>query len=330
MPQITRRYYLKLAALGTAAIAFRPLLAHASDAVTKVDVNAQNAWALNQSSNFHAVYDDAQTKEAFYPFLCNVFHLFPEREFQQLITSVTAAKQTDQAIYTSVQKHLKKITPYLANLRYSLPALRRQKHEMMDETLKLLQPQTKVNGYLEVGTTGRYLSALHSELIITGDKILLHSQHPTYGIADIMERGQVTIPARFVDMRNYAPISPTDIPDASLDLVTNFIGFHHSPSENLDGFVRSLHRVLRSGGRMVVRDHEVDSPAMNRRVALAHDVFNMGLHADWGINQSEIRHFTSLAQLRSYLEARGFESVPGELYQSGDPTHNALMLFIKT
>jgi hypothetical protein len=327
MQQPSRRNYLKLALTGAIAATLKPVLALAEDKI--IDPNAQNAWALQQRSNFHAVYDNLSEREAFFPFLRNVYHLFPEQDFHQLIASTTAAHQTDREVYHEVQQHLHAIAPYLASLRYALPALHQQKQEMLHETLQLLGTRKDINGYMEIGTTGRYLGVLRSELTMSGDSVLLHSQRPTYGAVDIAERGQLRITARFVDMRDYAAITPTDIADGSLDLITNFIGFHHSPSDNLDGFVRSLHRVLRPGGRMVVRDHEVDSPAMNHRVALAHDVFNMGLKSDWADNQREIRHFTSLAQLRSYLEARGFRSEPGELYQPGDPTHNALMLFTR-
>jgi len=327
MPNLSRRDYLKLSLAGTVTAALQPFTALAESGT--VDPLAQNAWAIAQSSNFHAVYDNPIERDAFFPFLRHVYHLYPEQDFHQLIQSTTAVQTTDRAIYLEVQEHLNAITPYLASIRYALPALHQQKQEMLNETLQLLGSQTTINGYMEIGTTGRYLSVLRSSLKMNGDSILLHSQKPSYGVVDMVERGQVSIPARFVDMRDYAAITPTDIPDASLDLITNFIGFHHSPSENLDGFVRSLHRILRQGGRMIVRDHEVDSPKMNRRVALAHDVFNMGLKADWTDNQQEIRHFTSLAQLRSYLEARGFRSEAGELYQAGDPTKNALMLFTK-
>jgi hypothetical protein len=68
---------------------------------------------------------------------------------------------------------------------------------------------------------------------------------------------------------------------------------------------------------------------MNRMVALAHDVFNMGLGADWAVNRQEIRNFTSLAQLTVYLARFGFKRAPGTIFQGGDPTRNALMLFVK-
>ena len=93
--------------------------------------------------------------------------------------------------------------------------------------------------------------------------------------------------------------------------------------------MKSLHRALRPGGRMIVRDHNVDSPRMNRMVALAHDVFNLGLGTGWSVNQTEIRRFTSLEQLDGQLAKAGFRRDPRALFQPGDPTRNALMMYAK-
>ncbi len=117
----------------------------------------------------------------------------------------------------------------------------------------------------------------------------------------------------------------------SLDVVANYIGIHHSPPARRDAFVGSMHRVLRPGGKLLLRDHDVDSDDMNRMVALAHDVFNMGLGLRGSRIRREIRNFTSIAQIETYLEGCGFRSVDSKapLLQRGDPTHNALMEFVK-
>jgi hypothetical protein len=67
-------------------------------------------------------------------------------------------------------------------------------------------------------------------------------------------------------------------------------------------------------------------------VALAHDVFNMGLGLPWEQNQREIRNFTSVAGITRYLESCGFRAAASKhtLLQAGDPTHNALMEFVKS
>ena len=70
---------------------------------------------------------------------------------------------------------------------------------------------------------------------------------------------------------------------------------------------------------------------MNHMVALAHDVFNLGLGVPWEANQQEIRNFTSISEMVNYLDRFGLKPVAGRspLLQDGDPTHNALMDFIK-
>jgi SAM-dependent methyltransferase len=331
-----RRDFLRLAGLLAVFVAER---GHALDAAPRPAEtpgaspggagDAQNAWALDRSSNFRAVYFDPNAKAEFLNFLTNVYHLYPEARFHRLIEEIVAAAATDRDIYRLGQERIPEIKPFLSEARYGLPALWKQKAEMAQQTVDLLGSSRRIDGYLEIGTTGRYVSALRGKVEIVGDVILLHTDEPSFSPADIAERGGVSRIGRFVPLRDYAPVPAGPVPGGSLDLVANFIGFHHAPVERRDDFVLSLHRVLRPGGRLLVRDHDVDSPRMNRMVALAHDVFNMGLGAEWAVNRQEIRNFTSLAQLTVYLARFGFKRAPGTIFQGGDPTRNALMLFVK-
>ena len=331
---LDRRQMLKLMAILAAALAGnRGFTMDAAPRNEKDLARAANGDfnvnALAGSSNFKSIYGDPALKAAFLLFLTNVFHLFPEERLHRLIEDSANAGKTDREIYAMVQARLPEIKPFLAELRYALPALSKQKDEMVAQTLELLGPARAINGYLELGTTGRYAGRLKSKLDVKGDLVLVHSAPPRYSPEDIVERGGIGKLGRFVAMNDYAPVAASEVPDRTLDLVANYIGFHHSPLPKLDAFVASLHRTLRPGGRMIVRDHDVDSPAMNRMVALAHDVFNMGLGTSWSVNQGELRHFTSIPQLVSYLEARGFKSDGRKLLQQGDPTRNALMMFVR-
>jgi hypothetical protein len=332
--RLDRREMLKLAALLASALAWNRALS--MDAAPRMEGESANdsagdfnVHALAGASNFKAIYGDPALKAGFLQFLANVFHLFPEDKLHRLIEDAAQAGKTDREIYSLVQSRLPQIKPFLAEFRYALPALAKQKDEMVAQTLELLGPARAVNGYLEVGSTGRYAGRLKSKLEVKGDLVLLHSVAPGYSPEDIVERGGIGKVGRFVPMNGYAPIPAREVPDRSLDIVANYIGFHHSPLPKLDGFVASLHRVLRPGGRMIVRDHDVSSPAMNRMVALAHDVFNMGLGTSWPVNQGELRHFTANSELVAYLEARGFKADRRRLLQKGDPTQNALMVFAR-
>jgi SAM-dependent methyltransferase len=292
---------------------------------------AENRDALDHSSNFRAIYGDPRLAAAFFLFLKNVYNLYPEESFHQLIESATRSVRTDREIYALVQKQQQAIEPFLSQIRYGLPALARQKAEMARQALALLGPAARVTGYMEIGTTGRYISKLKSSAEIGGDLVLVNATAPGYSPTDLIERGQLSKIGRYVPLRDYAPIPEEMVASNSLDLVANFIGFHHSPPGRRDGFVHSIYRVLRPGGKLLLRDHDVDSADMNRMVALAHDVFNMGLGLPWEQNQREIRNFTSIVQMKRYLEGFGFRALDSKsaLLQRGDPTHNALMEFVK-
>lgn len=322
MKDTTRREALKRIAWFSVAMS----LDHAC-----AQTDSMNGWIPDQTSNFKAIYQNPALKSAFLLFLKNVYNLYPEDQFHQLIDRATRSGKTDKEIYLLIQSQLSTITPFLSELRYSLPALRKQKEEMTRQTLDLLGNVKTVKGYMEIGTTGRYLGRLRSSINITGDVVLLNYAEPTYSLVDILERGQPTKVGRFVSLKNYQPITPQEVPDATLDLVSNYIGIHHSPPASRDAFVQSIYRVLRPGGRMVLRDHDVTSIELNHMVALAHDVFNAGLGTGWSLNQQEIRNFTSATQLIGYLDRFGFKPSPQKrpLLQEGDPTRNALIEFVK-
>ncbi|MBC7545515.1 MAG: class I SAM-dependent methyltransferase [Candidatus Sericytochromatia bacterium] len=334
-----RREFLQLAAFFAAAVALdaacpgvvRAQLAagRASPPTALPASDAQNVDAIGHASNFTAIYQDPQLKAAFFQFLLHVFHLFPEEKFHKLLADVTLAGRSDKDIYRVAQSRLGEIKPLLADVRYALPALAQQKAEMARQTMDLLGSGRKINGYMEIGTTGRYISKFRASVELTGEVVLLHTDAPTYSPADIVERAQLGKLGRYVSLNGYAPVPASQVADRSVDLISNFIGFHHSPPARRDAFVASLHRVLRPGGRMIVRDHDVTTPQMNRMVALAHDVFNLGLGTAWAVNQAEIRNWTSLAQLTAYVETCGFKRTPKTLYQPGDPTKNALIEFIR-
>ncbi len=336
MRTTTRREVLAMAG-GLAATLALEFPAHATQAVapsapiTRDLPGSDNDYAVGHTSNFRAIYLDPNLKAAFLLFLTNVYHLFPEHEFHQLIAEAVGNGHTDLQIYALVQSRLNRVRPFLSDLRFALPALSKQKGEMARQTLALLGPHPRVNGYMEIGTTGRYISRLKSELSLSGDLVLVNITEPSYSPIDIAERGQLARLGRYVSLHNYAPIAPVDVADHSMGVVANYIGFHHSPPAKRDAFVRSVVRVLRPGGQLILRDHDVNTDDMNRMVALAHDVFNMGLGVPWQTNQREIRNFTSLEAMVSYLDGFGLKSVPlhqPEL-QEGDPTHNALMAFVK-
>lgn len=282
----------------------------------------------NDTSDFHIVYDDINLQDNFFKFLQNIYRIYPEDSFHTLIKEACSKHGNDEIIYRYIQERLPNIKPFLADLFYALPALKKQKQEMTRQTLKLLNGKKFFDGYVEIGSTGRYISDLKNHIDISGPIYLVNDFAPTNSPIDIVERGQLGKIGTFIPMNNYEPIN--DIHDNSVDLVTCYIGLHHSPLERLDGFVKSINRILKQNGTLILRDHNVTTPEMNAFVSLAHAVFNAGLGLPWQNNAEELRFFKPIYEWSNYLQARGFKDSGSRLLQQNDPTDNMLLAFTKT
>lgn len=283
----------------------------------------------NTSSEFKAVFNDTRWSDEFYRFLQVIFHLYPEDKFHHLIKQETATGRTDEEIYKSVQSKLKIIKPFLSELTYALPALKKQKKEIARQTLELLGGPKPIDGYAEIGSTGRYISRFQKETKVTGPIYLINDIAPGNSPADIMERGQLSKLGTFVDIKNYAPISPQAIADSSLDLVTCYIGLHHCPEDKLSGFIASINRILRPGGAFVIRDHDVKTAEMATFVSLVHTVFNAGLNEPWEFEANDFKNFKPADTWASIIEKEGFKDAGKRVLQDKDPSYNTLMLFNK-
>jgi SAM-dependent methyltransferase len=324
---IDRRKFFQLTLTGILQLYFLKTWGQTASSQTMPDL--AGFIGANQSlnpGNFQAVFSNPTVKQEFFLFLKNVFHIYPEKKFFALITKLANQHKSDQEIYQALQKELKSIKPLLSELSYALPALKKQKKEIVDQTLQFLKGKKTISGYLEIGSPGRYIGELKERIKVKGDLVLVHTSAPSFSPLDIAERGQLPKIGRYLPLSDYAPIA---CPENSFDLVTNYIGFHHSPLAQLDGFIDSIQKILKPGGQLILRDHDVSSEQMNHMVSLAHDVFNAGLKESWETNHQEIRNFRSLEQWVQILEKKGLKYQGRVLYQAGDPTKNALMEFVK-
>lgn len=279
--------------------------------------------------NFRYIYGNAHLRQAFFDFLTNVFHLYPEADLDALIATCVSRGSDDHHIYMECQKRLDTISPFLADIRLSVPALLKQKRVIASQTLQLLGQKRQFDGYLEFGSSGRYLDALEELLQIEGPRYFVSEGPAGYGPVDVVDRGQIAQAGTTFLLNQYQPALSRRIAPGSLDLVTVYIGFHHCAVPLRESFLQDIRQVMRPGAWLVVRDHQVNSQDMWHMVALAHDVFNMGTHEPWAYNGAERRNFYSLEFLDGMLRKNGFKGDGRRLYQAGDPTHNALMLYRK-
>ncbi|MFC3194087.1 FAD-binding protein [Marinicella sediminis] len=279
-------------------------------------------------SEFRAVFNDTEQKDAFYRFLQVVFRLYPEDRFHHLIDQHVNQHETDEDIYNALRQQLPSIKPFLADLTYGLPALKKQKQVMADQTLHLLDKRTAINGYLEIGSTGRYVSALRKSVTVHEPIYLMSDQVPDHSPGEVFERGGIRKFGTHIPL-DYQPIDPAVIQPQSLDVISCYIGLHHCPLEQLDEFVQSIHRSLRPGGLFILRDHDAGSEQMKTFVSLVHTVFNLGTGEDWAFNAAEYRNFQGVDYWVRLLEAHGFRDHKHRFLQHKDPSDNVLMAFIR-
>lgn len=261
--------------------------------------------------------------------MANVFHLYPEDAFDDLIRRSVEEAEADPAVYQRIAAHLDEVSPALAGLRYALPALRKQKQVMAAQTLELLGDKRRFTGYLELGSHGRYLDLLRDELELEGPIFSSADKPPGYSLEDIVDRGQIAHIGQAIPWSDYEPFASRTLAPGSLGLVTVYIGFHHCPLALRDAFIGSIRDAMAPGGSLILRDHDVTNTQMDRLVGLAHDVFNAGTQEPLAVNQNELRNFYPLAFIVDYLTQRGFRQTPKSLLQQGDPTLNTLMAFTK-
>jgi hypothetical protein len=305
------------------------LLASAAFAVGCGGARSNVLPGARDFGNFRAVYADAAQRAAFRNFLVNVFHLYPEHELDALIASVADSAASDGEVYAAIEQRLPDITPVLGAVRYSLPTLAKQKQEMANQTQALLADVSTVEGYLEIGSHGRYLDELQERVNVRGPIYTTAPIAPTYGIVDVVDRGQLSYAGEVVPWNDYAGFDASSVEPGSLDLITIYIGIHHATEEARAPYLQSLRSLLSERGRIVIRDHDVTNDRMRHLVGLAHDVFNVGTHETWATNETERRNFYSLDYLISLFETQGFKASPARLRQDGDPTLNTLLCFQK-
>ena len=283
--------------------------------------------ASRSESDFKTVYGGTRGNDDFYRFLQNIYRLYPEDRFHALIQSATHLHSNDESIYRTLQAQLPSIKPFLSELTYALPSLGKQKREMSRQTLQLLGDQRAFDGYLEIGSTGRYVSDLRKHIQLSGDIVLVNDAAPGHSPVDIVERGGLRKIGRFVPLEDYEVIPAASVADISITLATCYIGLHHIPLDRLDSFIASLHRLVKPGGWLILRDHDVTDPYMQALVSLAHAVFNAGLGTPWETNARELRHFRTIDAWIEILGRHGFEHTGQRLLQDHDPTINTLLAF---
>jgi SAM-dependent methyltransferase len=250
-----------------------------------------------------------------------IFTVYPAQKYHNLVTKAVVESSNDQEAYRYIIDHLSTLEQSrFTTLVTSLASLKQQRNELADQAALFLGDK-KIDGYLELGTPGRYIKALQKRCSLSGETIVAPYSS---GIVNIIEREKIVSGYRTIPL-DYSPLA---ISEESLDLVSCFIGLHHIPHEKLDPFLDSVVRVLRPGGLFIVRDHDGE-PDFIPFLNVIHSVYNAGTGVSCEDEQAEVRLFKPISEWKHILARHGLKVRPLELLQKGDPSANTLLCFYK-
>lgn len=280
-----------------------------------------------QTSFYRTVFSDPYRREKFKEFLENVYQQVDIEPFFTLMDDILAHASTDEEIYTELSRRLHEAegSSVKTALR-TIGALRNQVRALGEQFDQIVPEGKSFHGYVELETPGRYTREIQKKRKITGEiTVINHARSPK----DYIEAGFPLPFHTYVPLENYRPLDPNKLENSSVELVSCFKGLHHVKPEELEDFVKSIHRVLKPGGTFILRDHNAADENVTALAHVVHSLVNAANKDSWKIENSEVRNFHDLPYWQSLLERNGFRLVSDGMVRPGDPTQNTLLRFEK-
>jgi FAD/FMN-containing dehydrogenase len=283
-------------------------------------------------------------KQNFADFLNTIFFQLDEKKvFAMMEEILQDPYKTDTQIYEELVKRIggaKKPLSFLSQLK-ALGVVRSGVGKQVALHLKDFEPKS-LQSYLEVYNR-RYVQSIQKEAGLSFKKTAAVCDQVGVGLVSRIEAGSLLYPyQKSFKLNDETCTDPTiqisetykdlgdEISDQSLDVAACLGGFHHTPVERLDSFIGSLHRKLKPGAVMLVRDHNAHSDDVTAIAAVVHSFVN----ADdgWKAEQemAEIRNFQPNEYWQKLIEINGFTRIDREsLVLLKDPTQNGIMMFTR-
>jgi len=277
---------------------------------------------------YRALFDkEVGMREETAAFLDNIFMQVNSSKLLCLMDEILEEKGSDEEIYPLLLSRIGEAKNGLFNnLITSLRSLSSLQNELGDQ-VKLLLGDEPLNGYVEIGYSGRMIKPLKKRLNLTGKMIVVNAEQR---VADYLETGVPSPIDLFIPLYDYEPLSAERVPSESVDLVSLFIGLHHVPKEKLNPFIRSIERVLRPGGKLILMDHDAYSEKMESFLSLVHSLFNAGTKVSTEEEKREYRNFKPLQYWIDLANKNGLMwDGQKSLIRHGDPTLNSILILKK-
>lgn len=288
--------------------------------------------AKKEHSPYKGLLATQAKKEKFGRFLDNILVRVDKEKLFPLLEDILSYCDTNKEVYTELSNRISEIMPNKLTSGYRIMrSLSEIKKDLSEQALQLMaDDKTKpMNGLIEIGFPGRFITSLRRKLPIRGEMTVLNDVE---AMSDVIQSGFPRPYHRFVPLNDYAPLAKKQFADNSVDMVTCFIGLHHVPDNKIEEFIASLNRVLRPGGSFLLVDHDIRNEETREMASLAHSIYNAVMGVPVAEEMNEIRNFRSLQHWQDLLAKHGFEmkvSTPKKMVRAGDPTENTMVRFVK-
>ncbi len=281
----------------------------------------------SQSYHLSSVFNNQSAQIA--SFIDHVLRQLPSHTVievaKKIMMNTNNQELTDEQFYEKLCKH---IQPFKSSfdIMKVIKLIRFQKNLLAKQIEDLLKDTPHIHNCLEIGTPATYASTIKNRIdgeiyaLLENRKVTdvlqAHSFNPFNGFKGYHHA---------LNLNTYEPIS-SDIPDNNFDVIICTIGLHHVPPHKLDAFVESLKRVLRPGGKFLLREHNACTAALISLAYAAHSIYNALIPQETlEAERSEMRNFHALIYWKQLLEKHGFEIAPEEYLQEGDSTFNTFI-----
>ena len=301
-------------------------------------------------SRYRAVFSSGEPmRKKFVDFLRTIFYQLDDRKVLPLMDEILSdPTKTDAQIYEELLARIgetKKRFPILHKI-WSLFVLKRGMGKQAAQLLARFNPQ-KFHDYLEIYDR-RYVKTIRSTTKMPLDGQVAAVCNNGSGVGPVARLEAGALFSRYpyntqVDLNDADCTDPFEhpeqthkpigdqVPDASIDLVACLGGLHHIPTDRVDAFVESMHRTLRPGGVVLLRDHDTTTEEVRAIASVVHSFVNAADGVSLSVEEKEVREFYSLDDWTDFMENHGFTRIsPESLVLTDDPTKNAMFAFVKT
>lgn len=280
----------------------------------------------------------------FADFLRTIFYQLDEEKVFALMKDILKDPQkTDATIYEELVTRIgetKKPFSILSMMK-ALFVVRKGMGVQVASHLEGLEKSSFKN-YMEV-LNRRYCSSIQKEAGLCFQKTVALCDTVAFGIKDRIEVGsfiypyQKSLELNDSDCQNpaievektYKPIG-NEIEDKSLDMIALLGGLHHTPEDRMEPFLQSMHKKLKPGSVILLRDHDAGSDEVKAIASVVHSFVNAVDGVFLKQEEAEIRNFQPESYWQNLMERNGFTRIDKQgLILPEDPTQNAMMAFVK-